>query len=329
MVGSIEHLRRKWRLRRERNLRRSVAVEIASGLRGQMYVDRGGGPEDTTFLAGHDRSGTTWIAEILNHAHDYRYIFEPFTPGRLDITSVFRPRQYLRPDEHDPRFLGPAEAIVTGRIRSLWTDKYNRALAPKQRLVKDVRSNLLLPWLSRNFPEMRMGFVLRHPCAVAHSRLNVSPNWGADLQHFLNQQPLVEDHLRSILHVIESAQDEFERHIVVWCLDNFVPLRLLRRRDVHVAFYEDFCLEPEREVARLLTFVGGSYDRRVLRSMMRPSATTRRDSAVVSGDSLIDGWRAFVTPSQVDRAAQILAGFGLDRIYGTDSLPLSRTPLDD
>jgi hypothetical protein len=327
MVGSIEHLRRKWRLRRERNFRRGVWREIASGVRGQLYIDRAGDESETTFVAGHDRSGTTWIADIINFGKDYRYIFEPFTPGRLDLTSSFRPRQYLRPDERDPRYLEPATAIVTGHIRSLWTDKYNRAMWPRKRLVKDVRANLLLPWLARTFPDMRLVFILRHPCAVAHSQMSVSRNWRADLRLFLDQDDLMKDHLAPFLPTIDSARDDFERLIAVWCINNYVPLRALKEQNVQVSFYEDFCVAPREEVATLLSSLGKRADPGAMRMVERPSATTRRDSPVVSGASLIDGWRGSVTAEQLDGALRILGAFGLDRIYGRDSLPLTREPL--
>lgn len=327
MVGSIEHLRRKWRLRRERNFRRGVWREIASGVRGQLYVDRAGDERETTFVAGHDRSGTTWIAEIINHNRDYRYIFEPFTPGRLELTGPFRPRQYLRPDERDSRYLEPARAIVTGQVRSLWTDKYNRAVWPRRRLIKDVRANLLLPWLARTFPDMRLVFILRHPCAVAHSQMSVSQNWRADLRLYLDQERLVEDHLRPFLPTIDAARDDFERLIAVWCINNYVPLRALKGQDVQVSFYEDFCATPQQQVSTLLSSLGDQADDRAMRMVERPSATTRRDSPVLSGASLIDGWRASVSPAQLDGALRILGAFGLDRIYGRDSLPLTREPL--
>jgi hypothetical protein len=290
-------------------------------------VDRGGGPEDTVFVAGHDRSGTTWIAEILGTDHRYRYIFEPFSPGRLDITGPFRPRQYLRPGVDDPRYLDPARAIISGRVRSVWTDKYNRAVLPRKRLIKDVRANLLLPWLQRQFPAMPLVYLLRHPCAVAHSQMKVSDQWKADVGRFLRQEALVEDHLQALVPLLEAVETPFERHVAVWCIDNYVPLRTLPADRVHLAFYEDFCMEPEREVRRLLDHLGEPFTQEALRAVTRPSATTRRDSAIVSGESLVEGWRRNVTPDEMGGALRILEAFGLDRIYGRDPMPLARDAL--
>jgi hypothetical protein len=327
MARDLQRLRTRWQLRKDRNFRRSVLREIGEGLLGQLYLDRAGGAAATTFLAGHDRSGTTWLAEIINYGGRYRYLFEPFSPGRLDITEAFRPRQYLRTGERDPRYVEPARAIVSGRIRSLWADKYNRVRLPKKRMIKDVRSNLLLPWLHELFPDMRIVFALRHPCAVAHSQISVSSTWKANPGLFLRQEQLVEDHLGPFLDVIADTETDFERHIAVWCIDNFVPLQALHDSGAYVVFYENVCIDPAGEIQRLLAHLGDPFDPDVVRVAGRPSATTRRDSAIVTGQSLIDGWRRGVTDGQIAAAVKILGAFGLDRIYGEKSMPLVSNPL--
>ena len=44
-------------------------------------------------------------------------------------------------------------------------------------------------------------------------------------------------------------------------------------------------------------------------------------SKIISGGSLLDKWRRNITDDQVTRACEILSLFGLDRIYGAESLP--------
>ncbi len=39
----------------------------------------------TVFVSGVGRSGTTWVANIINYANDYRFMFEPFHPQRVDV----------------------------------------------------------------------------------------------------------------------------------------------------------------------------------------------------------------------------------------------------
>lgn len=297
---------------------------MGGSLLGQLYVDLGSGPADTVLLAGHDRSGTTWIAQALNHGRAFRYIYEPFHPGRVDAAKVFTPRLYLRDDDRDPRYVEAAEAVLSGRIRSVWTDKYNRATLPRRRLVKEVRSNLLLPWLSATFPETRIVFVTRHPCAVANSERKLSDSWHIDLSRFLGQPNLMHDHLEPFRERMEQATSDWEKRVFVWCIENHVPLASLDPTRVHFVSYEDFCVRPEDELRRLFGFVGIPYDPGALRALARPSATSRKDSAVFSGEDLVEAWRASVTPEELASTMSIVELFGLDRIYTSDPMPRSR-----
>jgi len=300
----------------------------ASRVSGQLYMDRGAGPADSILLAGSARTGTTWISDIINRRNEYRYIFEPFHPNRLDMTRNFKPRQYLRPDDRDPAFLRPAEAILSGRVRSVWTDKYNRKRLADKRLIKEVRGNLLLGWIHCNFPQTRIVLLLRHPCAVANSQLDLDWNWHLDLAGFLAQQELVEDFLGRFQGELSRPRPKFEQHLLLWCVENYVPLQQFERGEIHVAFYENFCVDPETEIRRMFAFLGKDFDQSVLDDLRRPSAVTRKKSAIVSGGSLVDSWRAGITEDQVRSAVQIVSLFGLDRIYSEDPMPRLADPAD-
>ena len=309
-----DHVRRK--LTRGKLLRR-----LGTRVGGQLYVDRGSGVEDTTLLAGSARAGTTWVSDIINHDGQYRYIFEPFHPNRLEITRHFRPRQYLRPGNRDPAYLRPAEAILSGRVRSAWTDKYNRARLASKRLVKEVRGNLLLGWIHANFPKVPVVLILRHPCAVVNSQLDLEWNWHLDLGDFLAQDALMEDFLEPFREEISRGGSRFEQHVLLWCIENYVPLRQFREGEIHVAFYERFAVDPATEVERLFAFLGKPFDSRALASVGRPSAVSRPTSAISTGGSLVESWRTEISDGQVARAVEILSVFGLDRIYGEDPMP--------
>ncbi len=324
VTGTVRRFRTKVRRRRARNFQRGLWQEIGGGMLGQLYLDRGRGAAASVVLAGHDRSGTTWIAEALNHRRDFRYIYEPFHPGRLDATSLFTPRLYLRPDDREERYMAAADAVLSGRVRSLWADKYNRTVLPRRRLVKEVRSNLLLPWLAASFPDTPIVFVLRHPCAVANSERRLSDSWHIDLGRFLSQPALMEDHLEPFRGAMEAATTDWGKRAFVWCIENHVPLATLDPDRVLFAFYEDFCVDPETELKRLFEFVNLPYDPHALETLAKPSATSRKDSAVLAGEDLIEAWRRSVTDDEIAETMRVVELFGLDRIYSTDSMPRSR-----
>ena len=285
-------------------------------LLGGLYVDLGKGDHrDSVFLAGSGRSGTTWLSEVINHSGGYHYVFEPFNPARVGAFGHFRSKQYLRPDDTREEFLKPASLALTGALKSSWTDRFNRALVARRRLIKDIRANLLLGWMRANFPGMPIVLLLRHPCAVVASRLALG--WKDNLSETMEQQDLVEDFLLPMETEIHAARDAFERHLILWCIDNYVPLRQFAPGEIHLTFYENLLINPEAELQSLFTFLGEDLDDRTCDRLDRPSPLSRKDAPIPS----VDGWRVRVDACQLQRVGEILALFGLDGVYGEGPMP--------
>jgi hypothetical protein len=286
--------------------------------RRRLYIDPGD-TRRTVLLAGSGRSGTTWVANLIDARGDYRILFEPFHPQRVHEIQSWSRRQYLRLEDRSERFLAPAHRILSGRIRNAWVDQQNERHLVRRRLVKDIRVNLALGWIRRNFPEIPIVVLLRHPCAVASSRL--AAGWQTHLDVLLDQPDLVEDFLLPFVPVLRGARDDFERHLLLWCVENYVPLRQFVRGEIHVCFYEHFCHDLEHEMRALYAFLGQDFDPALLPAGARPSAMARPGSAVLTGGDPIDAWRAQVAPAQLARALELLELFGLNRIYAEHSLP--------
>jgi hypothetical protein len=280
-----------------------------SRLLGMVHADLGRDHRDAVFLAGSGRSGTTWVSEMINYRNEYRFVFEPFHPGKVRVCKNFRRKQYLRPDDRREEYLGPARTILTGGLRNLWTDRFNRRFVARRRLIKDIRANLLLGWMRANFPGMPMILLLRHPCAVVSSWISLG--WRDNLAETMEQRELVEDFLLPVEAEIWAARDAFERHVFSWCIENYVPLRQFGAGEIQLSFYENFLVHPEDEIPRLFAFLGEEFDARLYDRARRP------------GDerASVDAWRRRVSSSRLERTVEILALFGLDRVYGEGAMP--------
>jgi hypothetical protein len=276
--------------------------------------------KSSVFLAGVGRSGTTWMADVINARNDYRMMFEPFHPYKVPLCREFRYRQYLGPDDTNSHYVEAARTILSGKIRNPWIDKHNRRFMVTKRLVKDIRANLMLKWLHSKFPELKIVVLMRHPCAVANSKLKLG--WATHLNEFLNQADLMEAHLAPFKELLESAETDFEKHILLWCVENYVPLRQFARGEVYFASYERLCAQPEEEFGKVFAFLGLDLPIECRRAFGRPSALARSASAVRTGANLIDSWRVDISGAQTARAQELLSAFGLSRIYGEDSMPL-------
>jgi hypothetical protein len=287
-----------------------------SRLPGGLYVDLGKGDHTrSVFLAGSGRSGTTWLSEIINHRRGYRYVFEPFNPREVGPFGHFRTKQYLRPDDQREEFLKPAGLALTGGLRDPWTDRFNGRIVARRRLIKDIRATLLLGWMRANFPGMPIILLLRHPCAVVASRLALG--WKDNLSETMEQRELVEDFLLPREEEILAAKDDFERHLFLWCIDNYVPLKQLRPQEVHLTFYENLLARPEAALQSLFASLGEDFDDRVYRRLRRPSPLSRKNTPCPS----LEGWRTGVSANQLERTIEILGLFGLDHLYGEGTMP--------
>ena len=280
-----------------------------------LYLDLGSGAAATLLVAGSGRSGTTWLAEVVNQDNAYRYLFEPAHPEHGPQAREPAPRPYARPGSRDPALLALGRALAEGKVRDRWTDQYNRKLVARRRLVKDIWVNLLLGWLAEVYPGLRIVLVIRHPCAVADSQFATRWGWRVDPGQFAEQHELVEDHLEPYRGLLTRRPDPFDDYVVTWCVENLVPLRQLAPGRAHVAFYEHLTSEPERELPRLFRYAGRPWGGEVLAEVGRPSSVSRMDGTVTSGRSPIESWQARVSDGRLDRAGELLATFGLDRLY--------------
>ncbi len=279
---------------------------------------------NTVFLAGVGRSGTTWIQNLINSDGSYRIMFEPFYRLKTPLIADWHEHQYLHPENREPRYLQPATRILSGQIRSLWVDKFNTKRFVRKRLIKDIRTCLILNWIHRHFPPIPIILVIRNPFAVVHSQLRAG--WDLNLNDYLDQDPLMQDHLGPFESVIRGARTPFDRNLVRWCVENFVPLRQFRPGQMLVVTYEDCCRTPDFVNRQLCQFLNRPYTPLSDRAISSPSPATKAESAINTGGSLLRGANQMFDAGQVGRGLKILDLFGLRSIY--DESPVPRIPAD-
>ena len=294
-------------------------IRLLNEARHKLFIDLGN-HRHTVFLAGTGRSGTTWIQELINYNNDYRIMFEPFHSNKIHLIKHWNYRQYLKGNDESKRYIDPAERILSGNIKHPWIDAQNHKFIAHKRLIKDIRAQLILHWISQKFPDIPIVLLLRHPCAVANSKIKLG--WDSHLHEFLAQRELVNDYLEPFKNHIQKSGDIFDNHIFLWCIENYIPLTQFSENQILVAFYETICETPQSEAARIFSFLGQSLPESILEKATKPSALARDWSAVVTGSDSINSWRKNISPMQIKRAVEILQIFGMDRIYNETSVPL-------
>ena len=306
-------LRRMFKRFRPDEIRRAVLSSYALDLNKSF--------DSLVYVAGTRRSGTTWLAELINARNEHRMIFEPFHDrwGPFPETLVER---YARPTMAYPELRSRVEQILLGKFRHAWSGRHNTKLISTKRLIKDIHTNLMLKWFRSEFPPFPIVLIIRHPCAVAQSNLRVQ--FDAELEIYLQQDELRFDYLLPFVGPIEAAETEFERLIFQWCIENYVPLRQFQdSEEIHVVLYESLVLRPAEELERLCTYLGKRFDDSILAAVERPSSTTwraPREQLAQTRDAAF-AWRGSVARDQIARSEEILTLFGLDGLYSSDGSP--------
>ena len=325
-------------------------------LRSTIMIDNSNDWRDTLFISTGGRTGGTWVSQLINFDRSYRLMFEPASREQLmvppNLVSLQKDNrlQYIRPSSMDPDLIRRAEEVITGRFRQGLTDQYNYTprIVFKKRLIKETKSNLYAKWLHERFPGMPILLLLRHPISAIMSRqpeyFDLPPSERDatdDVQRrtldykdlTLGQPELMADFLEPFRSLLESATSVFAQRMAVWCIQTYVPLHTLELGDVHVAFYEDFCIDPVKQMSRLREFLGTELQddevERIRRRSKRRSSTLHRTAAhgyhepsEIDGYEQIAKWTKRVQPDEQRMAAEWLRAFGLDGVYSaTDPVP--------
>jgi hypothetical protein len=210
--------------------------------RGFSYHDIGGGPESSVIIAGSGRSGTTWVGEVLAQVSRARLIFEPFlldTDGRfaiadslrVDESRVQRHHQLYIPPDTRSSHASAITAILQGKSHNMWCDRDPHFRVYRRRIIKEIRANLFLGYIRRNYPQTPIAVINRNPLTVINSQLAVAQarGWQFDWQPeiVLGQPELMRDYLEPYRDLISAASSYCERLAHKWCIETLVPWRQL------------------------------------------------------------------------------------------------------
>ena len=195
------------------------------------------------------------------------------------------------------------------RFREMFANRY---------VVKEIRANLMLDWLE-TYTGGGIVYLIRHPCAVIGSRIKYeSPGFEADMEEILCQGSLMSDFLEPFRKTISAAKTLLQRHAVLWCVENFVPLSQAGSKDWLICCYEDFVSDQDAAFRMVFQHLG-----------LEPTSRTERVKNLAVSKPSHDlhtpsPWYAPLTEADGEEVLQISEEFGL-RLYGRQRLPL-RSP---
>jgi len=282
-------------------------------------------PEDTLFITGIERSGTTWLAELLSALPGRCLIFQPvqewYRRGQLERHEY---RSYRDPSSPWPK----GEALFGGLFcgeqvppHSLTHDTLRTIATASSLVIKSVQSNPILPWISRNVPGPGMLVIARHPCAVVasltrHGTASAERIVPADQRYVDEQLP----HLRSFVAGLATSE---ERLAVRWCCEHHPLFRHADEGSWQHVDYEKLILEGPDELQRICEPLGLDFGERSESLMARNSLMVGPwsvDHSKASPEARLSAWKRHLTEEQSARVIGVLEAFGI-KGYSSEAVP--------
>jgi hypothetical protein len=279
-----------------------------------------GDPSKTIVLAGSGRSGTTWLGNIIAANWSFRIIFEPFDARQVpEAKAAGIPlRPYCSPGEGHPDFYSFTRLALAGKLRNRWVDQEGRRFWAWRFVLKTIRATLLLAWIDENF-HSPIVYLIRHPGSVIASRCRLG--WESHLDVFLSEPALMRDYLSPYTDVIKSVKTEVQKHTVMWCVENVIPLKQLPHYDWIFCTYEHFYTEPLKETHRLLSRLGLKETRARLHTVRELSHVTHKESALKMGKNILTEWKKELSTKDIADMTTILREFGINLYSVNEPLP--------
>lgn len=259
------------------------------------------------YVAGVARSGTSWIAQILNSHPDVCFRFQPFFAyefkGRVNEDSS--------PDEYHQLFLdmyNTESSFLTQADKRTAGDypQFEKHPNPHTLVFKENRYQSILEPMLRRVSYLKAVGIVRHPCAVLNS-------WSKNPKEFPPGSELIrewrfgncknkgnEDYFgyykwKEVAHMYLDLLDKYP--------DRFTLLR-----------YEDVVYDPQRTVSALFKFLGIPYDEATQR-FLRESTSVHGDSyyAVYKNKIVAEKWRSELAPHIIEEVYADVAGTRLEQ----------------
>ena len=313
-------------LRQPGGVRRAVTLRVSAH---RAFVDLAPDYRRSLYLTGSRRSGTSWLAQVLSERYRCRFVLEPLRADHVPGARWFTYGRYLDPDEAAPETRVFAERVLSGRLRSVWSDRENTVRVARRRVVKDVWQNPLVPWLARQFPEMPIVYILRHPLACASSAAGMG--WDLYFESLLGERRLFAGPLADVADrvvALASDPDPVVPHVARWCVENLVLVRMLDPGRVVAVFFEDLVQDPSRELARIDRYLAGHplggwrVRSGTTGGLDRPSLSDYRQARrEAEGADRLTMWTRELPAPTVDRCLEIVEAFGLGHLYGPEPGP--------
>jgi sulfotransferase family protein len=243
------------------------------------------------WICSWQRSGSTWLAEMIASAPGTRLVYEPANLSDRAFAGQTAATIEL---PHGP---GPAVddivAALRGEISNDWVDQINRCHVVHRRVVKDVRGLGVAGDVADQLPDTPIVVLVRHPLAVARSVAELG--WTAET-----------DSGRAILAEVSR-----------WCEMHAHALADRRLEAARFVSYESLVSDPLAQLTRTLEWAS-TFDptwRAIDARHVDPGRPSSTDFLAGADRTGAGSWSG-VDREIVDSVVATIEEHGLGELYG-------------
>jgi hypothetical protein len=271
------------------------------------------------------RGGSTWMADLFSKLPQSTLISEPMyiIPAYEELKDVqFAFNQYIPENAVWPEATEYFRKLYNQEIGSLsslrlYYGNENLCTIDNSRyfIYKDVNSNMLLPWITRQF-NVNPIYLLRHPCAVIASQLKYR-HWDYIQNDIKAYFPDPKDRYKDMYEIYHDIIDKIskpeERLAAEWALHNVVPLKHPENNQRWITVsYEQLYKQPESELNRIFQRLQIDMPAEILSAIKKPSGTTIHSSrSTIDNGNQLTTWKQSLEPAQVKNILKIVNEFGI------------------
>lgn len=272
-------------------------------------------------ITGTPRSGTTWLGELLSNIPKSIMLFEPLN---LDENPKARQygfnwRTYINSQAEDEKAKEFFINLLNGRDLNYWITRevpLIKLFSINYFIFKFVRANMLLCWLTNNFPIKKPVLIIRHPCAVISSQLRLKPFHKVKKPYFSDNDNLYRD-FPNLYNNLNKYKNFEEILTARWCQENYVPL-INNNYSFILVSYENLLIDPEKEINKIFNEWKIKIPKEIYKKISLSSTTTFRDIEHSNKYKVMSDWKTKLSFSQKKNILNVVKDFGMD--FYTDNL---------
>ena len=133
----------------------------------RSFVIGGRDPSKAVWITSWQRSGSTWLAELLASPKGTRLVYEP--ANIPDLCFEGAQAAMIAPPLISPLHTAAVVKGLEGKVAHWWSDQFNHSHRPRRLVAKDVRGIGIAGTVAEQLDAMPIIILIRNPIDVATS----------------------------------------------------------------------------------------------------------------------------------------------------------------